>query len=84
MHNVSKRARIDKQPNFFIVGAAKAGTTSLWKLLKKHPNIFMPEDELYKEPAFFSDIRPMSFQQYLDIFSSASSSDLLIGEASTC
>jgi len=38
-------------PNFFIVGAAKAGTTSLVKYLAQHPDIFMPE---LKEPKYFS------------------------------
>ena len=37
-------------PNFFIVGAAKAGTTSLYYYLKQHPEIFMSP---VKEPNFF-------------------------------
>ena len=37
-------------PNFLIVGAAKAGTTSVYHYLKQHPAIFMSER---KEPAFF-------------------------------
>lgn len=40
-------------PNFFIVGAAKSGTTSLAKYLGQHPDIFMPTWN--KEPAFFAD-----------------------------
>jgi len=43
------------KPNFFIVGAAKAGTTSLYSYLDKHPNVFMSP---IKEPHYFSkDIR---------------------------
>jgi hypothetical protein len=38
-------------PNFIIVGAAKAGTTSLHDYLRQHPEIFMPA---LKEPKFFS------------------------------
>jgi hypothetical protein len=38
-------------PNFFIVGAAKAGTTSLHYYLDQHPQIGMSTD---KEPNFFS------------------------------
>ncbi len=38
-------------PNFFIVGAAKSGTTSLYNYLKQHPQIFLPTN---KEPQFFS------------------------------
>lgn len=38
------------KPNFIIVGAAKAGTTSLYRYLESHPQVFMPE---LKEPLFF-------------------------------
>jgi hypothetical protein len=38
-------------PNFFIVGAAKSGTSSLYMYLKQHPDIFMSP---VKEPHFFS------------------------------
>jgi Sulfotransferase domain len=38
-------------PNLFIIGAAKAGTTSLHDVLRQHPEIFMTE---IKEPGFFS------------------------------
>ena len=31
-------------PDFLIVGAAKSGTTSLWKYFSEHPGIFMPKD----------------------------------------
>lgn len=35
-------------PDFFIVGAAKSATTSLYALLKQHPGIFLPpRKELY-------------------------------------
>lgn len=39
-------------PNFFIVGAAKAGTTSLHAYLSVHPQVFMPS---LKEPHYFAD-----------------------------
>lgn len=42
-----------KLPNFLIVGAAKAGTTSLYYYLSKHPQVFMSK---VKEPNFFSSI----------------------------
>jgi len=38
------------KPNFFILGAAKSGTTSLYFYLKQHPEIFMTA---VKEPSFF-------------------------------
>jgi len=41
-----------KRPNFFIVGAAKCGTTSLYAYLRQHPDVFMPR---WKELSFFCD-----------------------------
>jgi hypothetical protein len=38
------------KPNFLIVGAAKCGTTSLYRYLSQHPDIFMPE---WKELSLF-------------------------------
>lgn len=38
-------------PNFIIIGAAKSGTTALYKYLQQHPDIFMSE---VKEPRFFA------------------------------
>lgn len=37
-------------PNFLVIGAPKAGTTSLYDYLRVHPEIFMPA---MKEPRFF-------------------------------
>lgn len=43
-------------PNFFIAGAPKAGTTSLYHYLDQHPDIFM---SAIKEPHYFAaEIRP--------------------------
>jgi len=41
----------EKLPNFFIVGAAKSGTTSLYHHLCQHPDVFMSP---VKEPHYFS------------------------------
>jgi hypothetical protein len=38
-------------PDFFIVGHAKSGTTALYEMLRRHPQIFMPD---FKEPMFFA------------------------------
>ena len=58
-------------PNFFIVGAAKSGTTSLYHYLLEHPEIYMSP---IKEPNFFcTDINPDLFREdfkrrvYLDL-----------------
>ncbi len=49
-----------KLPNFLVVGAAKAGTTSLYYYLKEHPEIYLPE---IKEPKFItSQIVEYSFR----------------------
>lgn len=37
-------------PNFLVIGAAKAGTTSLYHYLRQHPDIFM---SALKEPQYF-------------------------------
>lgn len=41
----------ENKPNLFIVGAPKAGTSSLYSYLSKHPDIFVPE---VKETHHFS------------------------------
>jgi hypothetical protein len=41
---------ISMLPNFLIIGSQKAGTTSLYRILKEHPQIFMAEK---KEINFF-------------------------------
>lgn len=39
-------------PNFFIIGAAKSGTTALYGMLDPHPQVYLPYQ---KEPNFFSN-----------------------------
>jgi hypothetical protein len=72
-----------KRPDFFIVGAFKAGTTSLYRSLRQHPQVFLP---FHKEPMFFgADLTPryerMSERQYLALFEEARE-DQCAGEAS--
>jgi len=70
-------------PNFFIVGAPKAGTTALYHYLKQHPQIFMSP---IKETYFFS----LNFHRgvikdkhkYLSLFKEAAGYPA-IGEATT-
>lgn len=77
-------------PNLFLVGAAKAGTTSVYDELARHPAIYMSP---IKEPHFFSRIQPsperaaffphISDQgEYLALFDRATD-EQLVGEAST-
>jgi hypothetical protein len=57
----------DVVPNFFIVGAAKAGTTSLYSWLLQHPQVFMPEKELcHFVPEKLEGV--LNWNGYLDLF----------------
>src|SRR4051794_18131841 len=49
-------------PNFFLVGAAKAGTTSIYAYLSQHPAVFFPA---IKEPHFFAQVRPAAELEFL-------------------
>jgi Sulfotransferase domain len=53
MHSMTSPPEIDFSllPNLFIIGAAKAGTTTLHDVLRQHPDIFMTK---IKEPSYFS------------------------------
>ncbi len=53
-------------PNFILIGAMKAGTTSLYRYLRQHPDIYM---SLNKEPQFFAyeGWRPDMFQPQTDV-----------------
>ena len=70
-----------KLPDFIIIGAAKAGTTSLYALLDRHPDIFMP---IPKEPEFFArdDHYAKGIDSYAPLFEGATPHQQ-VGEAST-
>ena len=77
-------------PNFFIVGAPKAGTTALHSYLNDHPQVCMSVD---KEPNFFSHSEiasqnlyydkknVASIEEYLQLFK-CKTAEKAIGEAS--
>ena len=71
-------------PNFFLVGAARAATTSLWEWLGGHPEIYMSP---LKEPHFFASEKPRvvpvitSERDYLRLFKGVRD-EKVIGEAS--
>jgi len=77
---------MEKWPNFFIVGVAKAGTTSLSNYLDKIPQIYMSP---VKEPNYFNHINDskknkkagMDKKKYLSLFSKAKDEKIL-GESS--
>ena len=79
-----------RDPNFFLVGAAKSGTTSLYVSLASHPEIFLSP---LKEPHFFStfdvDRRTARLQRivrdeqgYRRLFTGATT-EPVVGEGST-
>lgn len=74
------------RPDFFIVGAPKCGTTSLYTYLMAHPQVFMPQR---KEPKFFGRdlaIRPdwcvRDERSYQRLFAPAGAAAVAVGEAS--
>jgi hypothetical protein len=85
-------ARVPRKrvPDFFIVGHHKSGTTALYEMLRRHPQIYMPD---LKEPRFFaSDLRPLfeasgsarlpeTLEDYLSLFDAAKP-EQRVGEAS--
>jgi hypothetical protein len=84
------RAARGRIPDFFIVGHHKSGTTALYEMLRRHPQIYMPE---LKEPKFFasdlparlqpsrSDGLPQTLEEYLALFAPARP-EQRVGEAS--
>ena len=66
-------------PNFFIIGAQKAGTSTLHRLLQQHPQAFMCAP---KEPHFFSADQGRGLDWYRSLFSAAGDA-VAVGEAST-
>src|SRR3979409_453454 len=91
------RAVQSRFPDFFIVGHAKSGTTAMYEMLSRHPQIFMPS---VKEPQFFArnpaspshtapinafeqtGRHPEALASYLALFTAARS-EQRVGEAST-
>ena len=70
------------KPNFFIVGAAQSGTTSLWMYLKQHPDVFMPETIDLKELAYFCYLNGIKdYNKHLSIFEKSHGMKA-VGEAS--
>jgi Sulfotransferase domain len=73
-------------PDFFLVGHPKGGTTALYEMLRRHPQIYMSD---VKEPNFFTaewrtrDGPPEAFDDYLSLFHAAKP-EQRIGEASAC
>ncbi len=74
-------------PDFFIVGHPKCGTTALYEMLRRHPEVFMPD---LKETRWFArelhprtppGTHPGTLEEYLALFAPARP-DQRAGEAS--
>jgi hypothetical protein len=53
---------------FFVIGAARSGTTSLYKVLSRHPDIFVPR---VKEPRFFKENWDKGWHWYAGLYREA-------------
>ena len=49
--------------DFFVIGVARGGTTSLHNYLQQHPEIFLPS---VKECNYFSEVESLDKEVYLD------------------
>jgi len=69
-------------PDFYIIGAMKAGSTTLDACLRAHPGVFLSAN---KEPQFFSrdHVYANGIEWYAKLFEEADEHQL-IGEGSTC
>jgi len=73
-----------REPNFFIIGAPKCGTTALSQYLGEHPAVFMSNP---KEPHFYSRDLPSrgsvrTTEDYRALFRNADERHLAVGESS--
>ena len=77
-------------PDFIIVGAPKAGTTSLYHYLMSHPQVFMSEPkevnffssgEISNQGLYYNDYLVKNLADYENLFASATS-EQAIGEGS--
>jgi hypothetical protein len=69
-------------PNLLIIGAMKASTTLLYKVLGGHPAVWFPEE---KEPSIFIDgiyEQPGAWERYCGLFAACPEGKLFRGEAS--
>ena len=68
-------------PNFLLIGAMKAGTTSMYHYLRAHPQVYMPT---FKAPEFFAGkaLSTRGVDWYRKQFAGAGPEAVAIGEAS--
>lgn len=78
----SSRTAVHSLPTFLVIGAMKAGTTSLYHYVRAHPQVFMPP---IKELDFFVEEANWrrGLQWYRKQFDAARLDVVAVGEAST-
>jgi hypothetical protein len=67
------------RPSFIGIGAGKSGTTWLWEMLRKHPDVFLPEqkelqyfnEEWYGTPGIRNERATRGIEWYLQFFADA-------------
>lgn len=69
-------------PDFLIIGAMKAGTTTLYRDLYDHPEVFLPEEKEPDSLAYDDVLTIEGSKNYQGMFAGANDGQL-IGEAST-
>lgn len=86
----AQRGQQQRMPEFFVVGHHKCGTSALYEMLRRHPQIYMPE---VKETWYFASElrsagqrrrlveRPETLEEYLSLFAGAKA-EQRIGENS--
>jgi len=67
-------------PSFFVVGAAKSGTTALWQYFQQHPDIFVTTDIGSKELGYFSNQYGVTDKEHYTSYFENASEEQLIGE----
>ncbi|MGI9457226.1 MAG: hypothetical protein ACR2NU_11740, partial [Aeoliella sp.] len=79
-HLPSADSRTARVSDFVVIGAMKAGTTTVFEYLSRHPQVFMADP---KEPNYFSmdDVHSRGMDWYRGLFAEASD-EQICGEAS--
>lgn len=68
----TRKPEAEGLPHFILIGAPKCGTTSVHSMLAEHPDVFMPQNEIFffdvddviTHPDFFVHRDRMSFHDY--------------------
>lgn len=82
------RASFDRKPNFFVIGAPKAGTTAMCEYLRYHPRVYVshPKETFFwaiDMPGLRGQLGIDTLTDYEDLFAAAPSQCTAIGEGST-